>query len=68
MRRSHQFVAVGMAFLLLLSGASARSKHDRKGKKHTDAVATPAKSGDEGGDPPATATKKPTPAFMCWSL
>ena len=58
MRRSHQFVAVGMAFLLLLSGASARSKHDRKGKKHTDAVATPAKSGDEGGDPPATATKK----------
>ncbi len=61
MRRSHQFVAVGMAFLLLLSGASARSKHDRKGKKHTDAVATPAKSGDEGGDPPATPTKKDDP-------
>lgn len=61
MRRSHQFIAVGMAFLLLLSGADAR-KPSKKGKTHTEAVATPESAGDGGSSASPAATKPEEPA------
>lgn len=61
MRRSHQFIAVGMAFLMLLSGADAR-KSSKKGKTHTEAVATPESAGDGGSSAAPAATKPEEPA------
>lgn len=46
MRRGHQFVAVGMAVLMLLSSANAR-KADKKGKK-TDVVTATDSAGESG--------------------
>jgi len=57
MRRSHQFIAVGMAFLLLLSGADAR-RSSKKGKHPTETVAPTEDSGGDGGSAQAAATKK----------
>lgn len=61
MRRSHQFIAVGMAFLLLLSGADAR-KSSKKGKTNTEAVAAPENAGNGESSAAPAATKPEEPA------